>query len=485
MKKFVILGSGTAGLIAATMIKRRWQGEVDVSVYYDFNKKNIGVGESTTPIVNYFLKEYLKVPLPKLLDETSTTIKLGISFKDWIKETEYFHGFPELDINSKKKYPSSIYSILNDCFDGGSLHHQPTTTLPGHFFDAFLFALHLDTQEFSNYIYNQIKDEVTFIDDIAKKVNSDGKNIQSIVFKNSGEVKADYFIDASGFNSILLNELNPEWNDMSKWLPLDRAIPQQIPYNFEEVPSYTVAEATENGWIWQIPIGNRYGTGYIYSSKFTSDHEAREKYDIWLRKKYNVGLDTDRIIKYNPGYYTDYWIGNCLAIGLSSGFIEPLESTGIHIIIQQVKDFIDYNSTLKNLEYNRKECNRRIKILYEEVSEFVCLHYATNREDSEFWRYMKENKTEWVKAFEQKCKQEFLEEDSIDKSKLFWNIDSYIQVAHGLKMFTKEGILEFLKWIPNGDSVLESSRLDFMAIQKAKGYRIQVPHKDLLSQRNK
>ena len=136
---------------------------------------------------------------------------------------------------------------------------------------------------------------------------------------------------------------------MSKYLPIDRAIPQQIPYDFkDELPSYTLAEATDNGWIWRIPIGDRYGTGYLYSSKFTSDEEAREKYNDWLVENFDTELTSDRIIKYRPGYYEDYWMGNCLAVGLSSGFVEPLESTGIHIIIKQMQEFITYNSNLKN-----------------------------------------------------------------------------------------------------------------------------------------
>ncbi|GIS09110.1 MAG: hypothetical protein CM15mP113_2400 [Pseudomonadota bacterium] len=186
------------------------------------------------------------------------------------------------------------------------------------------------------------------------RVNTECTKIESIECKYNGIFDADYFIDASGFNTILFKHLNPKWNDMSKYLPIDRAIPQQITYDFkDELPSYTLAEATDNGWIWRIPIGNRYGTGYLYSSKFTSDEEAREKYNDWLVENFDTELTSDRIIRYRPGHYGDYWRGNCFAVGLSSGFVEPLESTGIHIIIKQIKEFITYNSNLKNLEFNR------------------------------------------------------------------------------------------------------------------------------------
>ncbi len=480
MKKFIVLGSGTAGLIAATMIKKRWGDKVSVSLYYDSKKKNIGVGESTTPIVSYFLKEYLdNFDMSNFLKETGTTIKLGINFKNWIPNTEYFHGFPELDF-SNTHYPESLYSILIGKYNGGMNYSRATSTLPSHTF-RYVHALHIDTQVFSNYLSERIKDKIEIIDDVAEKINSDGKNIQSIIFKNSGEVTADFYIDASGFNGILIKELNSEWVDILDSLPIDRAIPQQVPFEFDEVPSYTLAEATENGWIWRIPIGKRFGTGYLYSSRFTSDEEARKKYNQWLVDNFNVELETDRIIQYSPGYYKNHWVGNCMAVGLSSGFIEPLESTGIHIIIQQLRDFIEYNPTLNNLKYNRTECNRRNSALYKEIVEFVCLHYNTNRTDSDFWNYMTSNKIEWVKEFDQKCREEFLEENSIEKGKEFWHIDSYIQVAQGLEMFNPISIKNFLDCLPDGEYILDNCRRRYEEVNKAKQQNLNIPHRSVLN----
>jgi len=478
-KKFIVLGSGTAGLIAATMIKKRWGSKVQVSLYYDSNKKNIGVGESTTPIVTYFLNQYLEANMVEFLKETGSTIKLGINFKNWIPGTEFFHGFPELDFSSTH-YPESLYSIMMGVYDGGMNYSKASSTLPGHFF-RYVHALHIDTQDFSKYLHKHLKDKIEIIDDIAEEVKSDGKNIESITFKKSGEVTADFYIDASGFNAFLFKNLNPDWIDISEELPINRAIPQQVPVNFEELPSYTLAEATENGWIWRIPIGNRYGTGYLYSSKFTSDEEAREKYNQWLLENFNVGLETDRIIEYNPGYYRQHWIGNCMSVGLSSGFVEPLESTGIHIIIQQLQDFIDYNPTLNNLHYNRMECNRRNYTLYKEIVDFICLHYNTNRTDSDFWRYMTSHKSEWVKYFDQKCREEFLEESSIEKGKEFWHVDSYIQVAQGLEMFNPKSIRKFLESLPDGEEVLENCRLRYLEVNRSKKQNMNVPHKAVIN----
>jgi tryptophan halogenase len=479
MKKFIIVGSGTSGLIAASMIKKTWGDKCQVSVIYNAKKKNIGVGESTTPIIHYFVEKYL-LGLNDLLKNTNTTIKTGINFKNWIPDTEYFHGFPELDWHEDDQYRCAIYSLTNGCYNGGILHNTPSTTVPTVYYQK-LNALHIDTQELSNYIYDVIKNQVNFFDDIVEEVYSDGKNITGLKCKENGIIDADYYIDCSGFDAILLKELNPTWNDISNILPLNRAIPQQIPFDFSDgIPSYTLAEATKNGWIWRIPIGNRYGTGYVYSSKFTTDEEARKDFNNWLKENLNSELKTDKIIEYSPGYYSDYWIGNCLAVGLSSGFVEPLESTGIHIIIQQLKTFIEHNSSLKNLEYNKKQCNNLNKLLYEEIIEFITIHYYVDRKDSKFWDYMFNNRTDWIKTFSQKCKEEFLLGRNIEESKVFWEVDSYIQVANGLRMFDNHSIKEFLDWQPDKDELIERAKSYTQELENSKKIVTRIPHKEYL-----
>ena len=241
-----------------------------------------------------------------------------------------------------------------------------------------------------------------------------------------------------------------------------------------------MAEATENGWIWQIPIGKRYGTGYLYSSRFTSDEEARKKYNEWLIKNFNTELQTDRIISYKPGYYEDYWIGNCMAIGLSSGFVEPLESTGIQIIISQIQEFLTINSTLKNLEYNRYVVNKSNRTLYENIVDFICLHYNTNRTDSEFWRYMTNNKTKWVRDFDEKCREEFIDSRTCYKERVFWGVDSFIQISKGLQMFNEQSIKNFLDSKIDGKDIWIESMGMHQFIENEKKKIKRISHKKVL-----
>ncbi len=465
MKKIVIVGAGTAGLIGAGVVSRFWEDDVQVKVIYNAQSKNIAVGESTTPVIHQAL-DIFDLRTEDLVNNCSTTIKLGVHFKDWIPGEEYFHGLLEtkaLDFSQlvRNSESSAIHAVLNDLKVKTSNYHQATIDLPSDLFYEYSHALHVDTQELSNILFQklELEDNVEFIDDIVENVNVDGENITSIECKKSGIIDADLFIDASGFNCVLFKHLNPKWVDTSHILPIDRAIPQQVPMEFDKIPAYTLSEATDNGWIWRIPLQDRYGTGYMYSSKFTSDEEAREKFNDWLVENFNTELQTDRIIKYNPGYYEDYWIGNCLAIGLSSGFVEPLESTGIHILVKQIYDFVIFNSSLKNLKHNRDFMNDINRELYECVVNFVCLLYDTNRTDSEFWKYMTANKSEWVKGFEEKCREEFLDVSiwGTNQSRSVWDYDSYVQVADGLNLFDKEALRDLLEIKPNGQQIVNQA----------------------------
>ncbi len=482
MKKVVIIGSGTAGLITAAMMNSYWGDKVDITIIYDASRKNIAVGESTTPIFRLLLR-HLKVTTPELIKELGgkITVKLGVNFKNWIPGTQFFHGFQEVPQNPSMN-SSAVYSILEDKFNGGLLYNEPTTTIPDKPFDDYGYALHIDTVEFCNYIERKLSSKINLVDDlvVGVRANPECNKIVNIECRDSGLVDADLFVDASGFSSVLFKHLNPRWNDIEDILPINRAIPQQVSYNFKEVPSYTQAEATENGWIWRIPIGERYGTGYLYSSRFTSDDEAKEKYNTWLLDNFNTELTSDRVIKYRPGYYDEFWIGNCIAVGLSSGFVEPLEATGIEIIINQIQEFMTINSTLKNLEYNRDIINRGNKRKYDEVIDFVSLHYCTNRTDSEFWRYMTANKKEWVRNFEEKCREEFLDTRTTGREKTFWGLDSFVQVANGLNMISKDSIRNFIYYKVDGEDILNITMGDYQYLDREKKRLKRISHKRVL-----
>ena len=201
-----------------------------------------------------------------------------------------------------------------------------------------------------------------------------------------------------------------------------------------------------------------------------------------MNEKFGVSLETDRIIKYNPGYYDDYWIGNCLAVGLSSGFVEPLESTGIHLLLRQINDFTYFNTNFNNSNFGRKTANRKNKNVYETIINFICLHYCTNRTDSKFWDYMTNNKTEWVTDFENHCKNDFIDTTCFGSNEdfSFWPIDSYIQVALGLGIISKDSINGYLKNKRNKNDILRCCYDQYVNNQQIRSQSQNLSHKDIV-----
>jgi Tryptophan halogenase len=451
MKNIVIVGNGTAGVICSTYFYTYWKNKAKITLIYDSSKSIIGVGESTTPSIFEYLK-FIGVSSHELLKYTNTSLKLGIKFKNWNNDKKYFcHNFLEPNIQKNNfndtYFLSSAYSILNNDYDN-DLYLQnyfiENNSIPKDFPNDFQHALHIDANNFSKYILKKFEDKIEIIDVGVKEVFVKNENIDFILLNNDKKIQADLYIDATGFSKILFKKLNSKWISMEDYLPLNKAIPNPVEKNYDYIPTYTLAESTKNGWIWQVPLQNRYGTGYVYSSRFTSDEEAMQDFDKWLNKNHKTKLKNNKIISYESGFYDEQWVGNCIAIGLSSGFVEPLESTAIHTIIRQVFYICTYYSLEIN-NFSRKNYNRKIKNLYNTIFNFIRFHYFLNRKDSNFHSYMNETTPEWILELKEKVNDSFITHyDFFDNDDLFTAIN-YITLCYGLNIFkNKNSIKKYL-----------------------------------------
>jgi len=467
--KIVVIGGGTAGIMASTYFKSYWGDLVDVTSIYDHKNPGIGVGESLTMMFNNYLKA-VGVTTQDLVKNCNATIKLGLKFKNWTTPEHWsYHNFParevlnELDPVSVNFSLIEAYDMANKCYDGGkgySKFYFENNVIPAADDLSYQHALHIDATLVGRYIENKFKDRIQTVDAVVDLVEVENNNIKSIKLSTGEIITADLFVDASGYQRLLISQLNPEWIDISDQLPTDRTIPNPIFKHYDHIPPYTAAEATKNGWILDVPLSNRRGTGYVYSSKFMTDEEAKLDFNAWLIKTHNVELESDRIIKFNNGYFKESWIGNCVAIGLASGFVEPLEATSLHHTYLQ----LDYMTKLNNfspLPMDRRTYNKVLNDVYKNSFEYIRFFYNTDRTDSEFWRYLTNNKPEWLLELEEKMATSFLsgyDDISTSDVKMFTSVNfNCIAYGHG-KYNTPDGINQFLstKWLSRHAAYMSS-----------------------------
>ena len=402
--KIVVVGGGTAGVMAATYFRAYWGDLADITMIYDHKKPGIGVGESLTPIFDNYLKA-VGVTTQDLIKHCNATIKLGLKFTKWINEDSVgWHSFPHNE--AWAKIDQVLYDFcaidavdyVNQQYDGGynySTNYIKNNSIPSVDNTTYRHALHIDATVLSKYILDRYRSVINVVDGIVTNVAVENRSITSIKLQDGREFTADLFVDASGFERVLIKNLNPEWVDTSNFLPTNRTIPNPLFKDFDYIPPYTTAEATKNGWILDVPLSNRHGTGYTYSSQFTSDEEAKQEFNKWLLEKYNVELTSDRVLKFDSGYYKDEWIGNCVCIGLASSFVEPLEATNLHHTWIQI-DMITRLYSGKQSQFNQKSYNNRMHLLLEDSFRYIRWFYHTGRQDSEFWKYMNSNVPEYI-----------------------------------------------------------------------------------------
>jgi tryptophan halogenase len=264
-------------------------------------------------------------------------------------------------------------------------------------------AMHIDAHLAGQYFKKiTLKNaNASYIDSIVKHVNLNSENgfVKSVVLDDSRIIEGDFFIDCSGFNRVLMNELPNKWVSYQDNLPLNSAIPFLLVYDADELPvPYTTAWAQQSGWMWTVPLMDRKGNGYAFCDAFTTADKAQQEIETILGKKINPA----RVIKFDSGRQENAWVKNCVAIGLSSAFLEPLEATSIHSSIVQAQ-LIVFEYLKPTLEETlntgaRNIHNQRVRKMYDDVKDFLVMHYMGGRDDSEFWKYIKSGvvKTEFV-----------------------------------------------------------------------------------------
>jgi tryptophan 7-halogenase len=398
----VILGGGTAGWMAAAgLVSFLAPGRCRLRLIESEAIGTVGVGEATLPQIRNF-NDGVGVVEAEMMRATNATFKLGIQFVDWgFKGSRYIHPFGvhgrpgegstfrhrwRRALNHGLKsdiqdFSLAVVAAQENRFDFPDSHK---TTLKS----TFDYAYHLDASLYAAHLRRIAEGRGVLRTE--GKVQSVERNAQTgdvdALLMESGErVAGDFFIDCSGFRSLLLgDELDVGWEDWSKWLPCNRAwaVPSERAADFTP---YTRSTAVEAGWRWRIPLQHRTGNGYVFGSDFIGEQQAA---DSLLSGLDTIPTGEPRLLKFQAGRRVLNWQANCVALGLASGFLEPLESTSIYLIQVAIMHLVPLFPGRKIDARLRREFNRKMDVEYERIRDFLILHYHLgSRDDAEIWRY--------------------------------------------------------------------------------------------------
>lgn len=396
LRRIVIAGGGTAGWMAAAALGRTLGQVAELTVIESDAIGTIGVGESTIPPIVTF-NNLLGIEEARFMRATQATFKLGIQFENWKEDGHsYFHsfgsagkdhwsaGFQHFWLEGLARghdAPLDDYSMeLKSALDGRFAH------LPDN---GLNYAYQLDSTLYAKYLR-----EMAEADGIKRRegrivgVAQDGESgfIQALELENGERVEGDLFLDCTGFRALLIGDtLGAQFESWDQWLLCDRAIAVQTRSAEHPVP-FTRAIAHDAGWQWRIPLQHRTGNGIVYSSRHLADDAAKDRL---LGSVAGETLTKPNFLKFAAGVRREQWVKNCIAVGLSGGFVEPLESTAIHLIQRAVLRLIRMLPMSEVSQRDIDEFNDQQLTDIVQIRDFLILHYkVTERRDSEFWRYV-------------------------------------------------------------------------------------------------
>jgi tryptophan halogenase len=403
--RLVIVGGGTAGWMCAAALVRRLPADAySVTLIESDEIGTVGVGEATLPHINLF-NDMLGLDEAEFMRETGATFKLGIEFRGWGgPDDRYIHPFGafgepwggvefqhhwlRLRAMGRAVAPIGEYSFAV------TAAYANAFTLPDEdpqsVRSTFSYAYHFDAGRYAQLLRRWAEPRgAKRIEGQVSVIGRDGVSgtLTHLELKSGERIEGDLFVDCTGFRALLIGqELGAEWEDWSHWLPCDRALAVPCEHGGDLTP-YTRATARTAGWQWRIPLQHRIGNGYIFSSRHVSVDEAR---DTLLANLDGAPLAEPRLLSFRPGRRAESWKANCVAVGLASGFLEPLESTSIYLIQAAVIDLINLlpakGGGAQHDPRLAAEFNRLTTMQYDRVRDFLVLHYVANaREGEPLW----------------------------------------------------------------------------------------------------
>ena len=443
VKSLIVVGGGVSGLIAALILKERSTMKVDL--IYSSSVATIGVGEGTTEHFADFMR-FVGIKPSEIVKKCDATLKLAVVFDNWRdnkKDDRYIHTvlgtfglqfaqyFPlyarEIGRGSDYFYSKNIEKNLIQT-SGLDIDNYPPTA-----------QYHFNTFKLNDFLTKlAIQKGINIIDDNIVDLELDQDGYINTIIGEKSKYKSDFYIDASGFKRVLMNKLGVKWISYNKYLRVNSAI--AFPTADEDNYNYfTLAKAMNAGWRFKVPTWGRHGNGYIYDDNFITEDEAK----LEIEKELGHEVEIAKRFKFDAGVLESAWAKNCVAMGLSGSFFEPLEATSIGLTIQQ--SFLLMHRIQNYDENTIKDYNKSFKTIVENIRDFIALHYITNRDDTDFWKNnltkeipdsLKNNLEKWKTKIP-------ISEDFINTSYyIMFGARNFITVMAGLGLFNKEAILQ-------------------------------------------
>jgi tryptophan halogenase len=425
--KVVIVGGGTAGWMTASYLRKALGHDISIRLIESPNIGPVGVGEATFSDIHLFF-EFLELREEDWMPYCNAGYKLAIRFVDWNKQRRtFYHPFQRFEIVQGRSIGEWWLKLKRHstpcdyaCFTVPALcdAQRSPRYMDGRVFDSraeglmgpsesgvkpvmlddlqmqYPYAYHFDAALLAKFLsrFAQLRGVEQLADDVLDVQLDESGYISGLITKEHGEVKADLFVDCTGFRGLLINKtLKEPFITFSESLPCDSAIAMQVPSDpaREGINPYTTATALSSGWVWDIPLFHRTGTGYVYSSAFVSPEAAEREFREHLNSR---GENCNALhIKMRVGRNRNSWVKNCVAIGLSSGFVEPLESTGIFFIHNGIEQLVNHFPSGPIREEDVRSHNKAVAECIDGVRDFLILHYvAASRDDTPFWKATKE-----------------------------------------------------------------------------------------------
>jgi|SaaInlStandDraft_7_1057024.scaffolds.fasta_scaffold42962_1 tryptophan halogenase len=403
VKSVCIVGGGSSGWMMARALTANLEG-VQVTLVSSTKIGTIGVGESTIPSIVGFISNTLKFEETFWMRRCSATYKSSIRFNNFTSNTEpsfhpffgasYANGYNWIVHNalSAEKLPLKDYNDMHletkmskcNKFTKESSDGTPTG-----------YAYHLDAGKFGELCRTESQGVNHVIGTVKTVKVSDTEGVEYLETEEGDILKADLYIDCSGFSSLLLGgALKEPFHSFDKYLINNKAMAARIPYSSkeEELQPFTDCTALSNGWAWNTPLWDRVGTGYVYSDKFCSSERAEQEFKKYLSHRFGTARAEEADIHHigmRTGYYKRPWVKNCVSLTLTAGFIEPLESTGLAITADQIQDLLSVLKTGGFSSLDRSRYNHSSNKYFEDIKDFIVSHYInTDREDSKYWEYL-------------------------------------------------------------------------------------------------